>query len=475
MKTPVMDALKKLVEEDSISFHFPGHKGRTTNIDWKKLMPMMDTTETRGMDNLLDPNGIIKESQDEAAKVFGAKKTFYVPNGSTGSNYIALSVVCQRGDKILVQRNCHKSIYNSMILNDLRPVYVYPNFNNLYESTTGVRPEDIKDALDKDPDIKAVCLTSPNYYGICSDIEAIAKIVHDREKILIVDEAHGPHIKFSERYPKSAIDSGADLVIHSTHKTLPSITQTSMLHICSDRIDINTVRDRFQLYTTTSPSYLFTVSNEMATAYMEVEGRNRLDDMYDYIVDLRKRLEAIDGVSVLQKDPDDETIFDLDISRILIGLRGYKGTELMDILYRDYNIRMEMNDYYSTLAMSTVMNTKEDFEKLYEAVKDIAKREKRKALEKLSIDMPRPTIAMSPAQAYFSKKKLVDLKDSIGKVVATSVIPYPPGVPLLATGELITKELYDYLMFLLENNINIVNLSEDKKQILVVEDWKVIF
>ncbi|MDO5028365.1 MAG: aminotransferase class I/II-fold pyridoxal phosphate-dependent enzyme [Bacillota bacterium] len=470
MKTPVMDALKKLVEEDSTSFHFPGHKGRISNIPWGQLMPMMDTTETIGMDNLLDPTGIIKESQDQAAKVFGAKKTFYVPNGSTGSNYIALAVVCNRGDKILVQRNCHKSIYNAMILNDLKPIYLYPNFNDLYETTTGLRPEDVRQALEENPDIKVVCLTSPNYYGICSDIKAIGEIVHQYDKFLIVDEAHGPHIKFSDKYPQSAIDLGADMVIHSTHKTLPSLTQTSMLHICSDRVDINKVQDSFQLYTTTSPSYLFTLSNEMATAFMEKEGKKILDDMYDYLVDVRKRLEAIDGVKVLQMDPEDETIYDLDISRILIGLRGYRGTELMDILYKDYNIRMEMNDYYSTLAMTTVMNTKEDFEKLISAIEDISQREKRKDLEKLSIDMPRPTVAMSPAQAYYSKKELVDLKDSIGRVVATSVIPYPPGVPLLATGELITQEVFDYLMFLLDNNINIVNLSENKTKIMVVED-----
>lgn len=469
MRTPVMDALKKLVEEDSVSFHFPGHKGRTTNIDWQKYMPMMDTTETRGMDNLLEPVGIIKDSQNETAKVFGAKYTLYVPNGSTGSNYIALSVATRRGDKILVQRNCHKSIYNSMILNDLRPVYIYPNFNDLYESTTGVRPDDVKAALDRDPDIKVVVLTSPNYYGICSDIGAIAEIVHERNKILIVDEAHGPHISFSDKYPVSAIKAGADMVIHSTHKTLPSITQTSMLHVCSDRIDMNKLRDRFQLYTTTSPSYLFTVSNEMAAAFMEDEGRRMLDNMYDYIVEVRKRLASIDGATVLEKDLEDETIFDLDILRILIGLRGYKGTELMSILYNDYNIRMEMNDYYSTLAMCTVMNTKEDYERLVAAVKDIAKREYREPLPKLSIDMPRPTVAMSPAEAYFGDKKLVDLKDSIGRVAATPIIPYPPGVPLLATGELITKEVYDYLQFLLDNNINIVNLYADKTKLVVVD------
>lgn len=470
MKTPVMDGLLELVKEDSVSFHFPGHKGRYTNIDWKNLMPMIDTTETLGMDNLLEPTGIIKESQEEAAKVFGSKYTFYSVNGSTGSNYIALSAVTKRGDKILVQRNCHKSIYNSMILNDLRPVYFFANYNEKYESTTGVNPKDIKKLLDENPDVKAVVLTSPNYYGICSDVEQIAEIVHEREKILIVDEAHGTHIGFSKKYPKSAIEAGADIVIHSTHKTLPSLTQTSLIHVCSDRVDINKMRDRFQLYTTTSPSYLFTLSNEMSIKYMDDIGRKKLDENYDYLLDVRRRLEEIPGVKVLEMDPDDETIYDLDISRITVTMDGYKGNELMTILYKDYNIRMEMSDYYTTLAMTTVMNEKSDFEKLIEAISDIAKRDRNKDFKDISIDMPKPEIALCPAEAYFGQKKLVNIEDSVGEVAATPIIPYPPGVPLLATGELITQEIYEFLLFLLENNINIVNLTEDKKKIVVVEN-----
>lgn len=471
MKTPVMDALESMVKENSVSFHFPGHKGRLTNIDWARLMPMMDTTETRGMDNLLEPTGIIKESQEEAAKVFGTKKTIYGVNGSTGSNYIALSAVANKGDKILVQRNCHKSIYNAMILNDLVPIYLYPNYNEEYELSTGVNPQDVEEILNKHPDIKVVVLTNPNYYGVCSDIKTIANIVHrDNDKrILIVDEAHGPHIAFSDKYPESAIKLGADIVVHSTHKTLPSLTQTSLLHVCSNRVDMNKLRDRYQLYTTTSPSYLFTLSNEMSVAYMADTGSKVLNEKHDFLLDVRSRLGDIEGVTVLEIDPKDKTIHDLDICRITIDIIGYKGQELMNILYRDFNIRMEMNDYYNTLAVSTVMNTEEDFEALIAAIREIAGREKRLPIKSLSLDMPEPVVSMKPADAYFAHKKLVELKDSIGEIAATPIIPYPPGVPLLATGELITEEIYNYLLFLLENDINVVNLSEDRKKIVVVE------
>ena len=171
MKTPVFDALKNLVEENSVSFHMPGHKGKNTLVNWGEYIPSIDTTEVEGMDNLLEPRGIIQESQDLAAKVFGAKATYYGVNGSTGSNYVALATITKPGDKILIQRNCHKSIYNALILNRLNPVYIYPNYNENFNVLTGLYPEDIEQILTEQPDIKAVVLTYPNYYGVCSDLK----------------------------------------------------------------------------------------------------------------------------------------------------------------------------------------------------------------------------------------------------------------------------------------------------------------
>ncbi|MDO5725397.1 MAG: aminotransferase class I/II-fold pyridoxal phosphate-dependent enzyme [Tissierellia bacterium] len=469
MKQPVYEALRKLVDENSVSFHFPGHAGKITNIDWN-LMPMMDTTETYGMDNLLEPNGIIKQSQELAAKIMGTKHTLYGVNGSTGSNYIAMSACLDRGSKVLIQRNSHKSIYNSLILNDLKPKYLYPNYNNKNKLLSGINVEDVKMHLQKDPQIEAVIITSPNYYGVVSDIEAIADIVHSYGKILIVDEAHGSHLVFSKKLPKSAIKCGADIVIHSTHKTITGLTQTSMLHVCSDRIDMDRLKDRYQLYTTTSPSYLFTLSNEMAVAYMDEIGGNRLDNNYEFMEWIINQLESIPNVNLFIKDFKDETIYDLDITKILFGIEGIRGNSLQEILYKDYNIRMEMSDYYNVLAVTTVMNTKNDFEKLLNAVREIAINYKRENILDISLDMPRPIIKMKPSLAYFGKKKSIKLEESLGYTSAVSVIPYPPGVPLLAPGELITKEILDYLKFLIDNNFNIVNLTDNMNKIAVVEE-----
>lgn len=469
MKTPVFDALNKLMEENSVFFHMPGHKGKNTLINWGDYIPFIDTTETEGMDNLLDPRGIIQESQELAAKVFGAKYTQYAVNGSTGSIYIALATITKPGDKVLVQRNCHKAVYNAMILNRLNPVYMYPNYNEEYHVMTGLDPKEIDEILSEDDEIKVVVITYPNYYGVCSDLETIANIVHKHNRILMVDEAHGPHMTFSERLPKPALACGADIVIHSTHKTMASFTQTSMIHVGTDRVDLNKLRDRFQLYTTTSPSYLFTASNEIATAYMDTEeAKKKLEWNIDKCEETIKRLNSIARVFVFTGDENDKTIFAKDNTKILFRIDGMKGSQVKKQLYAKYNIRLEMTDYYYALALTSLMNEEEDYERLIAAVEDLAKTGPYEDITPVSIKMPTPEVIMPIYEAYHSSKKQVELKYSIGKISATSIIPYPPGVPLVVPGEEITQELYDQITFLMENGIEIVGLMGYNKDRLVV-------
>lgn len=470
MKTPVLNALKNLMEENSVSFHMPGHKGKNTLINWGEFIPYIDTTEVEGMDNLLEPRGIIDESQRLAAEVFGAKATLYGVNGSTGSNYIALATITKPGDKVLIQRNCHKSIYNALILNRLNPIYMYPNYNENYNVLTGIRPEDIDQIMTEQPDIKAVVLTYPNYYGVCSDLTKIAEIIHKHGKVLMVDEAHGPHMGFSDKLPISALKAGADIVIHSTHKTLPSFTQTSMIHVGSDRIDLNKLRDRYQLYTTTSPSYLFTLSNEIAVSYMDTGGRERLDYNVEKCKEVVKRLNAIDRVEVFEGDPTDGTIHDKDITKILISIDGIRGSQIKKRLRTEYNIRLEMSDYYYALILTSLMNEDEEYEKLIAAVEDMAKNSPHEEINYVNINMPTPKIVINPAQAYYGKKEQVELKDAIGKLAAAPIIPYPPGIPLIVPGEEFTKEIYEHILFLEENGLEIVGLmGKNKDHIVVVE------
>ena len=470
MKTPVFDGLKSLMEENSVSFHMPGHKGKNTLIEWGKYIPYIDTTEVDGLDNLLEPRGIIKESQELAAKVYGAKSTIYGVNGSTGSIYIALSAITKPGDKVLIQRNCHKAVYNAMILNRLNPIYMYPNYNEEHNVLTGLYPEEIEEILKEHQDIKAVVMTYPNYYGVCSDLEKIAEIVHKYNKILMVDEAHGPHMSFSDKLPISALEAGADIVIHSTHKTLPSFTQTSMIHVGTDRVDLNKLRDRFALYTTTSPSYLFTLSNEIAAAYMDGEGRERLDWSVDKVNEVIQRLQKIDRVFVFTGDDFDSTIKAKDNTKILFKIDGIKGSKVKKILRTDHNIRLEMSDYYYGLILTSLMNDEEDYEKLIKAIEEIAATAPYEEINSVSINMPTPQVVMNLAAAYYGKKELVDLEGAIGRVSAASIIPYPPGIPLIVPGEMITRELYDHIIMTMENGLEIVGLmGYNKDKIVVVE------
>jgi lysine decarboxylase len=470
MKTPILDGLKRLKEENSVSFHMPGHKGKNTLIEWGDYIPYIDTTEVAGMDNLHDPRGVIKESQELAAKAFGAKETLYSINGTTGGIYIALSTVTNPGDKVLIQRNSHKSMYNGAILNRLNVEYMYPNYNEKYHVLTGIDPEHIELRLKQDKDIKVVTIVYPNYYGVCSDIKRIAEIVHKYNRILLVDEAHGSHFTFSDKLPISALEAGADIVVQSTHKTLPSFTQTSMIHVGTDRVNIDKLKDMSSLYQTTSPSYLFMASLEIARAYMEEEGKRKLEESILLSNKTMELLDKIERVHLFTGDEEDKTIYAKDNTKILFRLDGMTGTKAKNILREDYNIRLEMADYYYALILTSLMNEKEDFEKLINAVEDMTKKSSYEEVTPVSIEMPTPKIILPIHEAFYGNKKVLDLKEGIGKISASYVIPYPPGIPLICPGEEITEELCEHIWFLMDKGIEIVGLIGYNKDKIEVVD-----
>lgn len=458
MNTPIFNALTEYMDKKGVSFHMPGHKGKNTLIDWGKYIPYIDVTEIEGMDNLHNPTGIIEESQRLSAKAFHAEKTFFSVNGTTGGIYIALAAATDPGDKILIQRNCHKSVYNGIILNRLIPEYIYPHYNKKYNLITGINPEDIELILSKDSDIKAVVVTYPTYYGICSNIEEISRIVHKYNKILIVDEAHGSHFVFSPHLPISSLEAGADIVVQSTHKTLPSFTQTSMIHVGTDRVNIDKLKTMSSLYQTTSPSYIFMASLDIAREYMETKGEEKLDSLFENIDYTLNRIRHMNNVFVFEGDAEDDTIWDFDKTKIILRINGMKGTELQRVLNKKYNIQLEMADYYYGLILTTLMNDREDFEKLISALTNIKKIDKN--IPTLSVDFPPVNQILSPWEAFYGNKEECKLKDAVGKVSGEFVVPYPPGVPLICPGEEITPEIYEKIRFLKENSVEIIGLLD---------------
>ena len=470
MDTPILNRLKEYNEEENISFHFPGHKGRRALVDWGALIPKIDVTELEGMDNLLDPSGIIKESQENLRKIYGTRASLYGVNGSTSLIYTAINATFKPGDKIIVQRNCHIALYNALILNDLQPVYIYPKYDEKRGLSLGIDLGDLERLLLENQDALGVFITYPDYYGLCSRMEEIVDLVRKHKRLLIVDEAHGSHLVFSNKLPKSALEYGADIVIHSSHKSLPSFTQTGLLHINSSRVDLDRLRRAFNLFTTTSPSYLFMASTEGAVAYMDGLGRTALDNMLSRVNSLMERLGKLEGLYLLEEDMDDETISARDTTRILFKIEGYRGAELLRLFRDRYRINLEMSYLDYALAVVGAMNTCEDIVALEEAILDLLDKREYKGEKGVNISIPLVKRELNLREAYYRPGEEVALEEALGRISKSFIIPYPPGIPLLVPGEEITREACEYIGCLREKNIEILGLiGYNKGQVLVLK------
>ena len=476
MDMPIIKGLMKYINDESIRFHMPGHKGKDTFMEWVKNIPQMDVTEIEGTDNLHNPKSIILKSQSMASKAFGSIRTYYSVNGTTGGIYASIFSVTKPGDKILIQRNCHSSVYNAIILGNLNVEYIIPKYDNTLNIVTSITPNDIEEKIKNDRDIKVVVITYPSYYGICCDIEEIAKIVHKYDRILIVDEAHGSHLCFNDNLPKSALEGGADISIQSTHKTLPAFTQSSMVHVGSDRVDLDRLRKALRLYQSTSPSYLLMSSIDFARWYMETDGKRKLDELVEYINDGVKYLNTLNGVRILSNEIiNGKDIFDFDVTKIMIRIDGLTGKELEKILREEYNIVLELGNEYYGLALTSVFDDTEDIKNLFEAIKDISK----KYGTTNSIDsrdfnnyiIPKREVSLS--KAYHEKKEKIKLKESLGRISGSFIIPYPPGIPLLCPGEIISSEIIEYINYLTENNIEVIGLEDNKTLDVIAKDKRV--
>jgi len=473
MKTPILNGLKIYTEENNLRFHMPGHKGKALMKHISDWIPYIDVTEVEGTDNLHAPSSIIRESMELAAQAFGAKKTFYSINGTTAGIYAAITSSVSQNGKVLMQRNCHKSVYNALILGRISQEYIYPEYSKEDQIVTTISPKDIENSLKEDDEIEAVIITYPTYYGICCNIEEISKIVHKYNKILIVDEAHGSHLSFSEKLPIDSLKAGADIVIQSTHKTLPAFTQSSMIHVGSERVNIKKLETMVSLYQTTSPSYLLMASLDYARAYMENEGKDMLTGLLHSIDKYCTYMKSLDAVSIYDKDKLSGTNgHDFDMTKILISIKGMTGFELERKLRKDYKIQLEMSDIRYGLALTSVMNEDDELKKLTYAIEEISNKygKKDELLNNIDIRHIKPQIKMSLYDAFYSNKKEIKLKESNGKISADFIIPYPPGIPLVCPGEQITEKIICYLESLKKNNVQILGfLDYNKEKIRIVE------
>lgn len=484
-KTPLFDALLEYVNNDTIPFHVPGHKkGQGMISKFKDFVGTnvlsIDVTVFKQVDSLHKPTGVIKEAQELAADAYNADYTFFSIHGTSGAIQAMVMSVVSQGDKIIIPRNVHKSVTAGIILSGANPVYMHPEIDNRVGVALNVTPETVKKTLEQNPDAKAVLIINPTYYGVSTDIEKIAKIVHEYGIPLIVDEAHGPHLQFNNRLPISAMDAGADICAQSTHKIVGSMTQSSLLHVRRGIVDVNRVKTVMSLLQTTSPSYILLASLDCARMQLATQGKELIDEAIELAKYARDRINSIDGLycfgeEVLQK----EGAYGFDPTKITITCKdiGLSGYELERILAEKYHIQPELSDLYNVLCVFSFGDTKEKVDKLIYALAEISKEQCCKEIVKSEVlGIPNiPESVLTPRDAFNSLTISVPFEDSIGLISAEFLMAYPPGIPILCPGEIITQEIVDYVKALKAANLYVQGTQDPEvNNIKIVSDLQIM-
>lgn len=469
MNNTIINELKNIVDTNLISFHMPGHKlgkiyDRLGYTDIVRNIYKMDTTEIEGTDNLHSPSGIINESQIRASKIFKSEETYYLVNGSTCGIQSAIMAVCNPTDKIIVNRDCHQSVISACILGNIEPVYIYPQIDKDNNILKGIKVEDALNIIKDNLDAKAILVTYPTYYGMTYDLEEICKYAHEKDIIVIVDEAHGSHLGLSNELPRTALEQGADIVIQSTHKTLPSFTQSSMIHVQGNRIDKEKLSTMLRMIESSSPSYILMSSLELAVDIYDNKGKELMEELLKNIDDFKNRMQNNNLIDIYNEH-DKTKIF---ISSKAFGLTGY---ELDEILRNNYNIQVELSNYYGVLLICTLGNEKLDFISLETALNDITQKyNKNNMVENIEYPTEIPIKKLSPREAFYNSKKSVKIYESIGKICGEYVIPYPPGISLLSPGEVITKEIIDYIILCSKKGMSVSGMKDSKLEYIQILD-----
>ncbi|MBR5489070.1 MAG: hypothetical protein IKV72_05140 [Firmicutes bacterium] len=454
--------LLKHKDKHPVSFHMPGHKGSAIYREHgygEFLDNIMDCdiTEIPGADNLYQTEGVLKKTMERYRQLYGSKESYLLINGSSGGLIAAVLASVPKGGKLVMARNCHKSIFNALSLGDVVPVYAYPETIEEYGILGAVSPEEVARCLDENPDAAAVILPSPNYYGICSDVSAIAEEVHARGKILIIDQAHGAHLAFfakhgQQGFPAAAEVSGADLVINSIHKTLASFTQTALLNVCSDRVDKYDLEDRLQAIESSSPSYPMMATLDLNADLMEQYGEELMKDWAESLRWFYETAEKeVPGLRIMRHPMLDFTKLNLDMSAY-----GLNGNELEDLLMEE-DIFIELVTGNILMCMTGIGNKRCDFEKLLNALKKIAA--DRQLLD-VKPQQPSAVTASLKMTAVPLRKERVKLEEAAGRVCASSVIPYPPGIPIVCPGEIFDEEVLAYIRARREAEEKVIGLDE---------------
>ncbi len=449
MATPLLDALRICTQSSNAPFYTPGHKrGQGTPGILVDLLGSQigrsDLPELPELDNLFAPQGAIKAAQNLASKAFGAEQTWFLVNGSTCGVIAAILATCEAGDKIILPRNVHQSAISGLILSGAVPIFVTPDYDPALDIAHSVTPEAVEQALKQHPDSKAVMIVYPTYYGVCGDVEAIATLAHQHKIPLLVDEAHGAHFAFHPEFPDSALSMGADLTVQSTHKTLSALTQSAMLHCQGSRVDRDRVSKALQIVQSTSPSYLLLASLDAARQQMATQGLSLMEQTLRLADQARSRIHQIPYLSTLNPEQAGQTsgFWGLDRTRLTVTVSelGVDGFRADEILHQTLGVTAEFPSLQHLTFIISLGNTQADIDRLVQALITLG------TLEKSSIQKP-PAIVklqdskcslLSPRQAFFAPSETLAIAQTVDRISAELVCPYPPGIPVLLPGEQIS-------------------------------------
>lgn len=480
------DKLTEYEKSDFYAYHMPGHKRNMTGRPFEEFYGL-DITEIDGFDNLHQPEEILFEVEKRANRMYGADETFLLVNGSTCGILSAISATTRHGGKILIARNCHKSVYHAAYLRNLEIQYVYPESSEQFGIAFGLEPGKVEEKLAKDSGISAVVVTSPTYEGVISDIEGIAKIVHQYGIPLIVDEAHGAHLGFSKGFHENAVRAGADLVIHSLHKTLPSPTQTALLHVTGNRVDRERLKRFLGIYQSSSPSYPLMAGIELCLDIVEKEGKELFARMlYDWN-EMQKRLCGCKALKILhEEDVLSAGMKAFDVGKLVISTVGtnWSGKKLYEELLQKYHLQLEMAADTYVLAMFTLMDTEEGFKRLTEALLELDKRipeEKLSRIEnghiKSGKEISEQTVTGTfrlktgcrIAEALDAEKEWLPVSICEGRTAAGFINLYPPGIPAVVPGEVYSEEAISNIKNWCKKKLSVQGINSEMEVPVIAE------
>lgn len=472
-KMPIYEALKRLKTERIVPFDVPGHKHGKGNPELTEFLGekcmSVDVNSMKPLDNLCHPVSVIKEAEELAADAFGAAHAFFMVGGTTSAVQTMILATCKEGDKIIMPRNVHRSAINALILAGAIPVYVNPDSDGRLGIALGMSVGDVKRAIKENPDAKAVMVNNPTYYGICSNIKEITRIAHENGMKVLADEAHGTHFYFDENLPMSAMEAGADMASVSMHKSGGSLTQSSILLLGPD-INANYVRQVINLTQTTSGSYLFLSSLDMSRKNLALNGKEIFEKVRYLAKYAREEINNIgDYYAYCREIVNGDSIYDFDVTKLSINTFGVglAGIEVYDLLRDEYDIQIEFGDIGNILAYISVGDREREIERLVSALAEIRRRFKREGAEMFDHEYISPIVKISPKKAFYGEKISLPLNESVGRVCSEFVMCYPPGIPILAPGEMITDEIIAYIQYAKEKgcfmtgteDINIENIN----------------